>query len=197
MEDKYKNAKIYKIVDVGYAKCYIGSTYNTLKKRMSSHVECYNSYRSGKCGRTTVYNMFDEFGVINCKIELIENYPCNNRDELNAREGYWQKQTECVNKVIVGRTNKEYHEQHKEELNRRRMIYARNHVEQENASKAEWAKNNPEKVKEAVKRNNAKRRTYLLEKVECECGCKVTRVGLIKHCKTKKHDKILTEKSEA
>ena len=32
MENKYQNSKIYKIVDVGYNKCYIGSTVEELSK---------------------------------------------------------------------------------------------------------------------------------------------------------------------
>jgi hypothetical protein len=105
-QNKYQNGKIYKIVDHGYNKCYIGSTYNTLSKRMSKHRESYQRFLDGKCYKTSSYNLFDEFGLDNCKIELIESYPCNNREELNAREGYLIIQTLCVNKVVVGRTKK-------------------------------------------------------------------------------------------
>ena len=34
------------------------------------------------------------------KIELIENYPCNSKEELTAREGYHIKQKNCVNKKL-------------------------------------------------------------------------------------------------
>ena len=35
--NKYQNAKIYKIVDIGYNKCYIGSTCEELSQRMARH----------------------------------------------------------------------------------------------------------------------------------------------------------------
>ena len=50
--------------------------------------------------------MFEEFGLDNCKIELIENFPCNNREELHAREGYHIQQTECINKATPGLNTK-------------------------------------------------------------------------------------------
>ena len=46
MENKYKRGKIYKIVDVGYNKCYIGSTAEkTLSNRMSRHRYDYKIYK--------------------------------------------------------------------------------------------------------------------------------------------------------
>ena len=40
----------------------------------------------------------------NCKIELVENYACNSKEELNAREGFYIQNNECVNKLVAGRT---------------------------------------------------------------------------------------------
>ena len=37
-----------------------------------------------------IYDLFAEFGYENCKIELIELYPCNSKAELHAREGFYQ-----------------------------------------------------------------------------------------------------------
>jgi hypothetical protein len=33
----------------------------------------------------TCFDIFDEYGIENCKIELIENYPFNNIEELRKR----------------------------------------------------------------------------------------------------------------
>jgi len=30
---------------------------------------------------------------------LIENYPCNNKDELFARERHWTNEIQCINKI--------------------------------------------------------------------------------------------------
>ena len=43
-------------------------------------------------------------------MERIENYPCNSRQEVTRREGWRQRNNECVNHNIAGRTQKEYRE---------------------------------------------------------------------------------------
>ena len=50
----------------------------------------------------------------NCKIELVENYPCNSKEELTAREGFYIQSNECVNKLVAGRTQRERNEIYKE-----------------------------------------------------------------------------------
>ena len=35
-------------------------------------------------------------------------YPCDSKDELRKREGYWIRQEDCVNKRIAGRTLQEH-----------------------------------------------------------------------------------------
>ena len=67
------NAKIYKIVDVGYEKCYVGSTCEELSQRMARHRQKYyfnEKHVQKKHSNSRV--LFDEYGVENCKIELIE-----------------------------------------------------------------------------------------------------------------------------
>ena len=112
-ENKYINGKIYRIVDMNYSKCYVGSTCESLCKRLSRHRLDYASTSGSTC-RSRL--MFIEFGIENCKIELIEKYPCNDKEELHAREGYHTRYSdiECVNKKIMGRTDKQYQEDNKE-----------------------------------------------------------------------------------
>ena len=111
MENKYANGKIYKIVDNGYNKCYIGSTIESLSKRMSKHRSAYHIYSNNDSGSyCTCYDLFNEFGITNCKIELIESCQCNSKEELNSREGFYIKNMECVNKVMPKRTEKEWAE---------------------------------------------------------------------------------------
>ena len=197
-ENKYRNGKIYKIVDVGYSKCYFGSTYNTLCKRMSKHKESYRSFLNNKCPRTSSYDLFDEFGLDNCKIELVELYPCNNREELNAREGFWIKQTECVNKVIVGRTKREYYEQHKIQDAARRKLYFETHKEQESKRKQDWYQANKDRLNERASQKYQEKREAILakhrEKVECQCGCVVSRYTLKAQMSSKKHEQIMENK---
>jgi len=110
MEDKrYNRGKIYRIVDIGYSKCYIGSTIEDLKQRMTKHRDKYKQYQQGKYKYITSFSLFNEYDIENCKIELIENYPCNNKVELEAREGYHIRNEDCINKRIEGRTKQEYY----------------------------------------------------------------------------------------
>ena len=45
--NKYQNGKIYKITDIGYNKCYIGSTTEGLSLRMACHRGSYKSFLNG------------------------------------------------------------------------------------------------------------------------------------------------------
>ena len=95
--NRYENGKIYKITDIGYNKTYVGSTCESLSKRIERHRAKYNNYKTGKTNsKISVFDIFDEFGIENCKIELIENYPCNCKEELLRREGHYIKNTDCV-----------------------------------------------------------------------------------------------------
>ena len=100
-----QNGKIYRVVDKSYQMCYIGSTIEKLANRMNSHKSKYKKYKEKIYNRVAVYDIFDAFGVENCKIELIEFYSCNSKEELYAREGYHQQQENCVNKYIAVRVN--------------------------------------------------------------------------------------------
>jgi len=110
----YKNSKIYKIVDIGYTKMYIGSTTQPLSKRFSKHKIDYIRWKNNKCCKITAYDIFEEFGFDNCKIELIEEFPCENKIQLNRKEGEYIKNNECVNKNIAGRTPQEWREVNKD-----------------------------------------------------------------------------------
>ena len=53
-------------------------------------------------------------------IELIEECPCNDKNELNRREGQMIREMNCVNKRIEGRTGKEYREDNKEYIKQKK-----------------------------------------------------------------------------
>ena len=71
---------------------------------------------------------FDEFGVENCKIVLIEEYLSQNKKQLKKREGeYIENDKNCLNKCIVGRTKREYYdatrEHHLEQLKKNKYSH--------------------------------------------------------------------------
>lgn len=94
----YLKTKIYKIESHLGDKIYIGSTTKDfLSQRMAGHRSKYNRWKAGKDGKTSSFDLFEEYGINNCKITLIELYPCNSKDEKNARESHFIKELNCVN----------------------------------------------------------------------------------------------------
>ena len=203
----YSKGQIYKITDVGQTKCYIGSTIQQLCYRMASHRANYKNYLDGKYTFVSVFSLFEEFGVENCKIEWIEDYPCNSKKELEAREGYYQQITDCLNKKLAGRTdaqwreeNKDvlreksriYREEHREELLMKKKQYRDEHKHEINEKRREQRKLEPEKNREqerqAYQRNKAvKQRLWT-----CKCGATMYFSSKAKHLhSSKKHQQYL------
>ena len=118
--NRYDKGKIYKLVDLNYSKCYIGSTCKRLSQRIADHRHQYKLHQTGQTNYTSSFCLFDEFGVENCKIELIENYPCGSKDELLKREGHYIEKTDCVNRCVAGRSkaisDKLYRETNRDKL---------------------------------------------------------------------------------
>jgi len=104
----YSKGKIYKLwsPELPEDMIYIGSTVNELYKRL-----CQHKKPSNKSSSSYIF-----FSANNVKIELIENYPCKDKNELTRREGEWIRKLKCINKVVAGRTKEEWCEDNKELL---------------------------------------------------------------------------------
>lgn len=85
----YKNGKIYKLTSKNTDKIYIGSTVNSLSKRLSCHRSPTNKTISREMSQ------YDDLEIV-----LIEEFPCQKREELEARESYWigKYHQICINK---------------------------------------------------------------------------------------------------
>lgn len=109
----YQNGKIYKIWNEENDKVYIGSTTQPLYKRFSKHKE-FATEGSQTKGHYRLYKAMKEIGKDLFHIELVEAFPCNNKDELTAREGVFIRQFDSFNKEkgyngrIEGRSKQEY-----------------------------------------------------------------------------------------
>ena len=113
--NKFINAKIYKIVDNTSDMIYIGSTCETLYKRLVNHERSYKCFKLGKYHFISVFKILERN---NYKIELIKLYPCENKQELNIAEGTEIKQAKInglnvINKNIAGQTQRESSAQHR------------------------------------------------------------------------------------
>ena len=115
-DNKYQHGKIYKVVDHAYEKMYIGSTIQTLSNRMSEHRGHYKNWKDGLRHKLSLFDIFDEYGTDNCRIELLEAFPCKNKDELRQREGFHIQHNQCANKVVAGRSKKQWEEDNKERI---------------------------------------------------------------------------------
>ena len=205
IENKYQNGKIYKIIDVGYNRCYIGSTVESLSKRMCKHRAAYNTYLKDETGSNcTSYHIFKEFGLKHCKIELLENYPCHSKAELNAREGFHIKNIECVNKVIPGRTQKEwaedtdYHKTYRIKHQDAIKAYRGNHKDKADAYNMSYREEHRNEIKQHntiyYQENKEQILNLRKEKTSCECGSKVCRGDIQKHLRTIKHQEFMKNK---
>lgn len=181
MESKYQKGKIYKIVDIGYKKCYIGSTCESLSQRLARHVGKYKVYKKGNITNTRSFDLFDEFGIDNCKIELIENYPCNSKEELKQREGHYIKNNDCVNKCVPCRTSAEYYQDEHEYCLFRNRIYKELHKEED---------------REYHKKYYQDKKHILFERHLCVCGKYYTLQHIRRHERSNKHQEWLNKQNE-
>ena len=100
----YAQGKIYKLYINDLV--YFGSTAQPrLSMRLGQHK---NKYKHWKSTGDKYYSSFELFKIGVPTIELIELFPCDSKDELNARKGYHQRANDCVNIKKMGRTRAEY-----------------------------------------------------------------------------------------
>ncbi len=128
----YSKGKIYQVISPNHPVPYIGSTTQALSKRMVLHRRCH---------RTTCRIIIDAGDAY---IELIEEFPCDNKEQLNKREGEVIRQMNCVNRYITGRTQKEYKETHKETQAEYQKAYRQANKEKAKAYLKQWKEDNKE-----------------------------------------------------
>jgi len=169
----YQKAKIYKLYSVSNEELvYYGSTIETLSARLSKHVYDYNNNNSIESSLV--------IGAGDYKIELVENYPCVNKQQLVKKESEYIRNNICVNRNIPDRTKKEYYQDNKEKLTEQKKQYYENNKEALAEKKKEYREKNKETIAEQKK-----------EKITCECGCIVRKDGLVRHKKSNKHLELI------
>lgn len=186
--NKYQRGKVYKLISEQSDKVYVGSTCEpTLARRLATHRADYKYWLNGS--RKGYVSSFEILQYDDCKIILIEDYPCENKDNLRSREQYWIEQTpNCCNKqnaFVVGSgysnlTQKEYSKTYRDLRHEHNIEYEKNRYwnnrEERLKQNKEWRDKNKDKIK-ALKS----------EKINCECGAIITRQKKSIHDKTQKH----------
>jgi len=79
----YHNGKIYTIRSNQTEKYYIGSTTQTLTKRLSKHKSNFEDWKRNGKGYMTSFEILKYDDVY---IELLELFPCKSKEELNKKE---------------------------------------------------------------------------------------------------------------
>ena len=104
----YQQGKIYLIHCSTLDLNYIGSTTETLHRRLGKHKSAYNCYINA-----TSDSYSTSFDVLESKtytISVLEAYPCNSKRELEERERYFIESMECVNDRIPTRGERCIHD---------------------------------------------------------------------------------------
>jgi len=171
MSQNFSKGKIYKISNDFNDDIYVGSTCDTLTKRFSGHK---SSMLDKTKNSTKLYTLMNNVGFDRFRIELIENFPCEDNYQLRQREGYWIRLCGTLNNEIAGRNLKEWYLDNVEE-------------------KREYREQNKEHIKEIKHRNYENRKAILLVPIQCECGCFITQNSYLRHLNTKKHKELLNQ----
>ena len=182
MSQDFTKAKIYKITNNYNDDIYVGSTCNTLVKRFSEHKL---AIRDKKNKNRPIYQLMEEIGFERFRIQLICDYPCEDKYSLRQKEGDYIRQMGTLNKQIAGydknrdnvqEYNKQWELNHKEE---RTEQHKRNYQEKKGEIN--------EKRREIYKENKEKIRVRVI----CSCGADICKRDLSKHIKTKRHTDII------
>ncbi len=174
----YSQGKIYKLVskDLSHDLVYIGSTCLDLRKRLAKHKGDWRTWKNGGSCYVKSYNLYEKGEV---DIVLIETVNANTKAELHARERYHIENTKCVNKYVPGRTNKEYRQDHKDEIKKYRED-RKDEIKKYREDHKDEIKKYREDHKDEIKKTKKK-------PFKCECGATVQTSNKSYHLKSKKH----------
>jgi len=160
----YGNGKIYKIT--GSNLTYYGSTTQPLNKRKACHKSLYFNYSS---------KIIIEKG--DWEIVLVEDFKCENKEQLFSRERWWIENNECVNKYMPIKNNddkikknlyckqwinenkeqkkevqQKYNEEHKEQIKEKQQKYCEEHKEHLKEINKKYVEEHKEQIREYKKK---------------------------------------------
>lgn len=169
-DNRYSNGKIYRLVNSVDDEEYVGSTCTTLAKRLYGHK------KDAQRGKLPAYKHLNEVGWNNVSIVLIEEYSCENKNQLERRERYWIETLKpTLNKTIPTRTIKEWYEDNKDKVKEQhakwlaenakkmREYYAKYYAENTDKIK-EYRHNNKEMIAKKKKEYHQKNKQVIAEK---------------------------------
>ena len=180
---------------------YHGSTIQPLSKRFWGHRHDYKKWLKGDYHYVSSYEImkYDD-----CYIELVEVYPCDNKKELERREGQLIREDEnSCNKCIPGRTSQEWREDNKEYLIEYFKQYHNDHRDKRISDMKIRGESQREEKKVYDKKYRSDNREkkmirdkkYFNEKskirFKCICGSETNQFGFKVHKKSLKHQEYI------
>ena len=174
----YALGKIYQLVSSKTNDIYIGSTCQSLSERFAQH----------KYKPTSSSYMIMQFD--DAKIVLIEDFPCERKEQLLQREYHHIKENteNIINLLAPIRSEKQRQQDNKEKIREQKKIYCKN-----NADKIKLYPSNSleymHKHNQDYYKNN---KEYLCSKYTCSCGKTLSISGKSAHEKTLKHKEANT-----
>ncbi len=86
MSQDFNKGKIYKITNDYNDEVYVGSTCDTLNWRFINHKE---KSKLDTKKNIPIYKLMNEIGFDRFRIELIEEYTCQDKYQLTQKEGHY------------------------------------------------------------------------------------------------------------
>ena len=140
----YSKSKIYKIVCNETGETYYGSTTVLLSQRIGKH---------------RLYTGCSSWCIIergNYDYSLIEEFPCESKEQLHKRERWYIENNDCVNARVAGRTQKEYRQDNKEKIQEQTKQYLEANKEKIKEQKKQYREANKEQKKQYHQANKEK-----------------------------------------
>lgn len=178
-EIDFSKGLIYKIVcrDVEVKDLYVGSTTNFSKRKGGHKSSCKNQNDANY--NLPLYKTIREKGGFDAwDMILIENYPCENNNELHSRERHYMEQLHAnLNSRAALRTSQEK-KQYQKEFDKAYREENREKLNEDDRNR--W--------NERKEQQNQNRRETIFE---CECGSQCRVNGKARHERTNKHKKLI------
>lgn len=199
MTNKYNNGKIYKITSEHTIDVYVGSTTRVLNDRLKDHVRKYNLHlKDNKHDYITSYEILK---YPTYEIVLIESVNVDTKKELLDREGHFIKTTpNCVNKLVMGRTELEWREANKEHKKEQNKKYNQDNKEELSKYHKKYRTENADEIKVRQKtyhdKNKEKENLQKKQVIDCECGLSYTAGHKTRHLQTERHKKYMVNGDE-
>lgn len=142
----YSNTKIYYIL-VGNER-YYGHTTQKLCERKGGHKRDFHKHPNAK-----LYKTMRDAGMTENDIQLVlvEDFPCERKEQAEARERYYIEQYATLNMVIPTRTRQEYRNVNSEMERERRAKWKTENPKKVREIQAKWYIKNADKVRERMK----------------------------------------------